>query len=47
MTRALRYALERLAEHDPDLTAHLEHAIHTGTYCRYAPDPRSPIAWNT
>lgn len=47
VTRALRYALARLAEHHPALAAHLELTLHTGTYCSYAPDPRAPIHWTT
>lgn len=47
VTRALRYALARLAEHHPPLAAHLELTLHTGTYCSYAPDPRAPVHWTT
>jgi hypothetical protein len=47
VTRSLRYALARLAEHDPSAAAHLEQHISTGTYCSYAPDPITPITWQT
>lgn len=47
VTRALRYALARLAEHHPPLAAHLEVTLRTGTYCSYAPDPRAPVQWAT
>jgi hypothetical protein len=40
VTRSLRYALGRLAEHHPSLAAHLEQSVHTGTYC-----PTSPTHW--
>ncbi len=47
VTRSLRYALKRLAEHQPALAAHLENGIHTGMYCMYRPDPIAPLSWNT
>lgn len=46
VTRSLRYALARLADHHPALATHLQHSIHTGTYCRYEPDSRSSIEWS-
>lgn len=33
------------AEHHPQLGARLDHAIRTGTYCVYFPDPLVPVAW--
>lgn len=45
VTRSLRYALARIAEHHPRLGEHLSQAVQTGTYCVYAPDPRLPISW--
>ncbi len=45
VTRAVRQAMERIAEHHPTLGEHLDHAIRTGTYCAYAPDPRAPVGW--
>ena len=47
VTRAIRQAMSRIAEHHPKLGEHLNHAIHTGTYCAYLPDPRGPNAWTT
>jgi hypothetical protein len=47
VTRSLRYALARLAEHHPVAATHLEQRVHTGTYCSYAPDPVAPIEWQT
>ena len=41
VTRALRKAMARVADQDPALGRHLDHAIQTGTYCSYAPDPRA------
>jgi len=45
VTRAVRYALDRVAAHHPVLAEHLESTVHTGTYCSYVPDPRVPIRW--
>jgi hypothetical protein len=45
VTRSIRYSIGRLAEHHPELAAHLDQAVRTGTYCSYTPDPRLPIAW--
>ncbi|HSH11543.1 MAG TPA: hypothetical protein VLA10_07135, partial [Ilumatobacter sp.] len=36
VTRSIRYALERLAEHHAAIAAHLGQTINTGTYCTYA-----------
>ena len=45
VTRALRYAMARIAEHHRPLSEHLEQTVATGTYCSYVPDPRVPTAW--
>jgi tetratricopeptide (TPR) repeat protein len=45
VTRAVRYALARIREHTPVLAEHLQHTVHTGTYCSYTPDPRARAAW--
>lgn len=45
VTRAMRQALLRIAEHHAALGAHLNHAIATGTFCAYAPDPKDTIKW--
>jgi hypothetical protein len=45
VTRTLRYAVQRLTEHHPDLGTHLERAVRTGIYCGYRPDPLSPVTW--
>lgn len=45
VTRTLRYALAKLAEHQPDLGAHLDRAVRTGIYCAYVPDPLTPMSW--
>ena len=45
VTRALRYAVERIAEHHPKLATHIEQTVCTGTYCSYVPDCRIPTSW--
>jgi hypothetical protein len=45
VTRAVRQAITRIAEHHPQLGQHLSRTIRTGTYCAYAPDPRAPADW--
>lgn len=46
VTRSLRYALARIADHHPRLATHLDHAVRTGAYCAYAPDPRAAMTWD-
>lgn len=46
VTRAIRTALVRIAEHSPALGDHLDATIRTGTFCSYMPDPRAPITWH-
>jgi hypothetical protein len=45
VTRAIRAALGRIAEHSPALGRHLEATVRTGTFCSYVPDPRLPLTW--
>jgi hypothetical protein len=45
VTRAIKIALERIAEHHPALAAFLTSSIRTGTFCSYAPDSRLPASW--
>jgi hypothetical protein len=45
VTRAVRQAMTRIAEHHPQLGHHLSRTIRTGTYCAYVPDPRAPAHW--
>jgi tetratricopeptide (TPR) repeat protein len=45
VTRAIRAALGRIREQSPGLGDHLDATIRTGTFCSYAPDPRSSIEW--
>jgi tetratricopeptide (TPR) repeat protein len=45
VTRAVRQAVARIGEHQPQLGEHLSRTIRTGTYCAYVPDPRAPAQW--
>jgi CheY-like chemotaxis protein len=47
VTRSIKAALERIAEHSPALGRHLEATLRTGQYCSYIPDPRAPVRWET
>jgi len=47
VTRAVRQAMARIAEHHPQLGQHLSRTIRTGTYCAYVPDPRAPAHWRS
>ena len=46
VSKAVRSAVRRLAEQHPDLGRHLALAVHTGTFCRYDPDPSAPVTWD-
>ncbi len=45
VTRSIRYALDRLAQHHPALATHLQHGVQTGTYCVYRSDPLASVRW--
>jgi hypothetical protein len=45
VTRAIKVALERIAEHNPALATLLTSSIRTGTFCSYTPDSRLPASW--
>ena len=47
VTRAVRQAIVRIGEHHRELGEHLDHAVRTGTYCAYVPDPAAPAAWTS
>ena len=46
VTRSIRTALKRIAEHDPVLGRQLGAAIKTGTFCVYEPAPGEEPAWD-
>ncbi|MDQ1651774.1 MAG: hypothetical protein QOI35_974 [Cryptosporangiaceae bacterium] len=43
--KAIAVALERIGDHDPALGRLLRDTVHTGSACRYDPDPDRPVAW--
>ena len=45
VTRAIRTSIERIRTQSPALGDHLEAAVHTGIFCSYTPDPRTPTNW--
>jgi hypothetical protein len=45
VTRAIKVALERIAEHNPLLATLLTTSVRTGTFCSYTPDSRLPTSW--
>lgn len=47
VTRAIRQAMVRIAEHHEQLGKHLDDTIRTGTYCAYRPDHRVPVDWRS
>jgi non-specific serine/threonine protein kinase len=46
VTRAIKTAIQRIAENDETIGRHLEAAVRTGTFCSYAPEPRTKMDWN-
>jgi hypothetical protein len=45
VTRAIRSALARIREHDPELGRHLDQSVRTGIFCSYQVDARAQIKW--
>jgi hypothetical protein len=45
VTKAIRDAIERIAEEDRELAYELETSVATGARCRYRPDPRRTVKW--
>ena len=45
VTRAIKYAVDRVAEHDAALAEHLRVAVRTGTFCVYEPPSLDRVAW--
>jgi hypothetical protein len=46
VTRAIKAAVRRIAEQEPDLGHLLRGTIRTGASCRYDPDPGIPLTWD-
>jgi AAA ATPase-like protein len=45
VTRAIKAAVRRIAEHEPELGHLLRGTVRTGTACAYEPDPGLPLEW--
>ena len=45
VTRSIRRAIDAVASVAPDLGAHLEVSIRTGSACSYRPDPAVGLRW--
>jgi hypothetical protein len=43
--KAIRTAIKRIGEHDPDLGDHLARSVRTGAFCVYDPPARDRIDW--
>ncbi len=46
VTRTIKSAVHKIAEHQPELGHLLARCIKTGTYCCYTPDPHVPMTWD-
>jgi tetratricopeptide (TPR) repeat protein len=45
VTRSIRAAVRRIAEHHAELGALLQREVRTGALCSYEPDPDTPLDW--
>lgn len=45
VTKALRSAIDSVAEAAPEVGTHLAATLRTGSYCCYQPDPAAPVRW--
>jgi hypothetical protein len=45
VTRTIQAAIRRIGESHPELGAHLESTVRTGTFCTYEPDRPPSVAW--
>jgi hypothetical protein len=41
----IKVALQKVSEHDPYLGELLDRSIKRGSFCSYAPHPRTPVSW--
>ncbi|HEX4363058.1 MAG TPA: AAA family ATPase [Solirubrobacteraceae bacterium] len=46
VTRAIKAAVVRIAEHEPELGHLLRGSVRTGSSCAYQPDPAMPLHWD-
>ncbi len=45
VTKRIKTALAKIAEHSPQLAVYLTKTIKTGFFCSFTPDPRVPVTW--
>jgi tetratricopeptide (TPR) repeat protein len=45
VTRAIKYAIDKIETHDPALAEHLHRSVRTGAFCVYAPATRDRVSW--
>jgi hypothetical protein len=45
VTRAIKYAIDKIETQDPALAEHLRACVHTGTFVSYRPSSRDPVHW--
>jgi hypothetical protein len=45
VTRAIKYAIDKIAAHDRGLAEHLRLAVRTGMFCVYTPPARDRVSW--
>ena len=46
ITKRIKAAITKIAEHSPTLELYLTTTIRTGLFCCYTPDPRIPVSWD-
>ena len=47
MRKAIAAAITQIDRHDPNVARLLRDSVHTGTSCRYDPNPDHPVTWLT
>ena len=45
VTKTVKAAIDRIADHSPALAFHLRATVRTGTYSSFTPDPAAPVGW--
>ncbi len=46
VTKAIRSAIRQLESDAPAVAGHLRSTVSTGRFCRYQPDPATPVVWD-
>ncbi len=47
VTKAIKTAVDKILARHPELGAHLSVTVRRGYFCRYLPDPRAHVEWET